>query len=100
MAALALNAPDASDEEVSRGLIAAGDVLRASGLPSEFVAAGRSTILAHREGRHAIEEGSWHWRASEVFELAQEAALVACYGTRTRADGSGLRIVRNEQRPG
>ena len=98
MATLNLNAPDASVEEVSRGLVAAGDVLRASGLSAEFVEAGRSTVLAHHSGRHELGEGSWHWRAAKVFVDAQEAALAACYGARKRASGSALSIIRGDGR--
>ena len=98
MATLKLNAPDASFEDVSRGLVAAGDVLRAAGLSAEFVEAGHRTVLAHHAGEHQLSEGSWHWRAAQVFAQAQEAALTACYGTRTCAEGSHLRIVRNDGR--
>ncbi len=94
MATLNLHAPDASVEEVSRGLVAAGDVLRASGFSAEFVEAGRATVLAHHAGRHELSEGSWHWRAAQVFVDAEEAALSACYGTRERAHGSALVIIK------
>ena len=94
MATLNLNAPDASVEEVSRGLVAAGNVLRASGFTAEFVEAGRATVLAHHAGRHELGENSWHWRAAQVFADAEEAALSACYGTRERAHGSALVIVK------
>ncbi len=95
MATLNLNAPDASFEDVSRGLVAAGDVLRASGFSAEVVEAGRVTVLAHHAGEHALGDDSWHWRAAKVFADAQEAALTACYGTRVRAEGCQLQIVRN-----
>ena len=93
MATLNLNAPGASHEDVSRGLVAAGDVLRASGLSVEFVQAARATVAAHHAGTRLLSESSWHWRADRVFVDAQEAALAACYGTRARGDGCELLIV-------
>ena len=96
MATLNLNAPDASFDDVSRGLVAAGDVLRASGMPVEHVEAGRAVVMAHHAGRHSISDESWHWRAAKVFADAEEAALTACYGARARVEGSRLLIVRND----
>lgn len=96
MATLNLTAPDASFADVSRGLVAAGDVLRASGLSAEFVEAGRVTVMAHHAGRQALADGSWHWRAAMVFAEAEEAAFTACYGARARVEGCRLLIVRND----
>ena len=95
MATLNLNAPGASHEDVSRGLVAAGDVLRAAGLPVEFVEAGRASVAAHHAGKQRLSEISWHWRAAQVFDDAHEAALVACYGGSARGAGCELLIVAN-----
>ena len=93
MATLNLNAPGASPEDVSRGLIAAGNVLRASGLTVEFIEAGRASVAAHHAGTQRLHEISWHWRAAQVFADAQEAALAACYGANARGVGCALVIV-------
>ncbi len=98
MATLNLNAPGASHDELSRGLIAAADVLRSSGLAVEFVEAGRASVAAHHAGTHRLHEISWHWRAAQVFADAQEAALAACYGTNARAAGCELLIVTSHVR--
>lgn len=96
MATLDLIAPDASPADIARGLAAAGDVIRASGMSLEFVHAGRTLAQEHRAGRHELPPTSWHWRADEVFVEAQEAALLACFGTRPRASGSELLVVKSK----
>ncbi len=94
MPTLDLKAPGASPSEISSGLAAAGDVTRVSGMAAEFVHAGWLLVLEHRAGRHVLDASSWHWRAAEVFEAAQAAALGACFGDRQPPVGSQLLMVK------
>ncbi len=96
MPTLDLNAPDATPLQVARGLSAAGDVIRDSGMAPEFVEAGRLLVAEHRAGRHQLPADSWHWRAARVFEEAQLAALRACFGDEAPPPGSELLIVKSK----
>ena len=93
MPTLDLNAPGATPIQIVRGLAAAGDVIRSSGLSPEFVQAGHLCVVECRAGKRRLGDDSWHWRAAAVFEAAQDAALRACFGDRAAPAGSALMIV-------
>lgn len=94
MSTLDLIAPGATPANLSRGLTAAGDVIRTSGMLPEIVDAGRHLVCEHRAGRFALPAESWHWRAAQVFEDAQQATLQACFSLGAIAEGSELLIVK------
>lgn len=97
MPTLDLKAPGATPLQVARGLAAAGDVLRESGMAPEFVQAGCRQVEAHRGGRQHLPPDAWHWRAAEIFERAQRAAIRACYGVNPDAPAdSELMIVQSK----
>ena len=96
MPTLDLNAPDATPLQVARGLAAAGDVIRDSGMEPEFVEAGRLVVAEHLAGRLQLPADSWHWRAARVFDEAQQAALGACFGDQAPPAGSELLIVKSK----
>ncbi len=96
MSTLDLKAPGASPSQLARGLAAAGDVIRASGMSAEFVQAGHLLVLEQRAGKRELPADTWHWRAAEIFDQAQSAALRACFGDATPPQGSELLLVKGK----
>lgn len=95
MSTLDLLAPGANAADIARGLVAAGDVIRASGMSPEIVRAGRHVVVEHYAGRLELPDQSWHWRAADIFEHAERAALAACFGSKLPPPGSQLLIVKS-----
>lgn len=96
MPTLDLLAEGATQEAIIRGLTAAGDVIRRSGMSTDFVQAGRLAVEEHHAGRVRLPQGSWHWIALRVFEEAQRAALDACFAGCAPSAGSRLLIVESK----
>jgi hypothetical protein len=97
MPTLDLHAPGATELQVIQALAAAGDVIRRSGMSPEFVAAGRRIVDEHRAGRYRLAEDAWHWRAAEIFDEAQKAALDACFRDGPVPAGGALLIVDSKR---
>jgi hypothetical protein len=93
VATLDLIAPGASPSDVMRGLAAAGDIVRTSGLSPEVLRAAKFAVEQQGADRLALPDGSWHFRAAALFDEAQAAAMAACFGGRPPSEGSHLAIV-------